>query len=161
MFFITKNVLEFESRISLCAIGNKVTVDVFLWFCYCQSDFTVFVTKLLIRQFTLLIYIFTNHYQSITRSLIFWAPLALALIVEKVSAARARAHQKFYERRSRSRSSIKRAPLFLALSQKSKKLSKFLFSSFETVIITLWCYFTSIALAVKIHIALYIFFVQF
>ena len=33
----------------------------------------------------------TNN-QSITRSQIFWAPLALALIVEKVSAARARAH---------------------------------------------------------------------
>ena len=32
-----------------------------------------------------------DNYQSITRSLIFWAPLALALIVEKVSAARARA----------------------------------------------------------------------
>ena len=35
---------------------------VLLLICYCQSDFTVFVTKLLIRQFTLLIYIFTNHY---------------------------------------------------------------------------------------------------
>ena len=36
--------------------------------------------------------IFVQKFQSITRSLIFWAPLALALIVEKVSGARARAH---------------------------------------------------------------------
>ena len=61
VFYYRKSV-GIESRISLCAIRNKVSVDVFLWFCQCQSGFTVFVTKLLIRQFTLLIYIFTNHY---------------------------------------------------------------------------------------------------
>ena len=49
--------------------------------------------------------------QSVTRSLTFWAPLALALTPKYLSAARAHAHIFPTERRSRSRSWQKWAPL--------------------------------------------------
>ena len=65
MFFITKNVLELSQGFLFAQLETKFQSTSFYGFvliCYCQSDFTVFVTKLLIRRFTLLICIFTNHY---------------------------------------------------------------------------------------------------
>ena len=64
-FLLPENVLELSQGFLFAQLETKFQSTSFYGFvliCYCQSDFTVFVTKLLIRQFTLLIYIFTNHY---------------------------------------------------------------------------------------------------